>query len=119
MNRTLRGFIKKELTQTLRDPRMKFMLFFMPMVQMTLFGVAISSEVKNMRLAAIFDAKDYVMRDIYERSIAGKWFVPANTAGETDPFKMIQGGKADAVLVPPPGGFTKGLGRVMRLCSFW
>lgn len=111
MNRTLRGFIKKELTQTLRDPRMKFMLFFMPMVQMTLFGVAISSEVKNMRLAAIFDAKDYVMRDIYERSIAGKWFVPANTAGETDPFKMIQGGKADAVLVPPPGGFTKGLGR--------
>jgi ABC-2 type transport system permease protein len=111
MNKTLRGFVKKELTQTLRDPRMKFMLFVMPMVQMSLFGFAISNEVKNMRLAAVFDSKDYVMRDIYERSIAGKWFVPAKSSGETDPFKLIQAGNADAVLVAPQGGFTRGLGR--------
>ena len=60
MNRTLLGFIKKELIQALRDPRMKFILFVTPIVQMTIFGVAVSNEVKNIRLAAFFDSKDYV-----------------------------------------------------------
>jgi ABC-2 type transport system permease protein len=107
---TLKGFIRKELIQTLRDPRMKFFLFVTPVIQMTLFGVAISNEVKNIRLAAQFDSKDYVLRDIYERSINSGWFVPAKGT-EQDPFKMIQSGEADAVLVPPPGGLTRAIGR--------
>ncbi|HUK57246.1 MAG TPA: ABC transporter permease [Nitrospiria bacterium] len=110
MNRTLLGFIRKELIQAVRDPRMKFVLFVAPIIQMALFGVAISNEVKNIRLAAVFDSKDFVLRDVYERSIAGTWFVPAPVSGE-DPFALIQAGKADAVLVPPPGGFTRALGR--------
>jgi len=111
MNPTLMGFIRKELIQSLRDPRMKFLLFVLPLVQMTLFGVSISNEVKNIRLAANFDNRDYILRDIYERAIEGKWFIPAKSSGVSDPFKLIQGGFADAVLVPPPGGFTKAVGR--------
>jgi ABC-2 type transport system permease protein len=110
MNRTLIGFIKKELIQTLRDPRMRVLLFVMPVIQLILFGVALSNEVKNIRLAAVFDSKDTVLRDIYERSIAGKWFIPAK--GKTqDPYTLIEADEADAVLVPPPGGFTRELGR--------
>ncbi|MFI5305154.1 MAG: ABC transporter permease [Nitrospiria bacterium] len=110
MIQTLIGFIRKELTQTLRDPRMRILLFVMPMIQLTLFGVAISSEVKNIRLAAIFDARDTVLRDIYENSIASKWFISAKVK-EDDAFRMIQSGEADAVLVPPPGGLSRALGR--------
>ncbi len=110
MNRTLIGFIKKELIQTLRDPRMRVLLFVMPMIQLTLFGVALSNEVKNIRLAAVFDSKDTVLRDIYERSIAGKWFIPARST-HRDPYTLIQAHDADAVLVPPPEGFTRELGR--------
>ena len=86
MNRTLFGFIRKELTQSLRDPRMKFLLFLMPCVQMTLFGVAISNEVKNIRLAAAYDSKDYVMRDIYNRAVASQWFLPADKTVEKGSF---------------------------------
>lgn len=111
MNRTLIGFVRKELIQALRDPRMKFILFVTPIVQMTLFGVAISTEVKNIRLAAFFEPNDYVTRDIYERAIAGKWFIPAKSGGQEGPFKLIQGENADAVLVAPPGGLTQALGR--------
>ncbi len=110
MNKTLIGFIKKELVQTLRDRRMRVLLFVMPVIQLTLFGVALSNEVKNIRLAAVFDSKDTVLRNVYERSIAGKWFIPARSS-EQDPFTMIEAGDADAVLVPPPGGFTRALGR--------
>lgn len=105
------GFIRKELTQTLRDSRMRVLLFVMPTVQLALFGVAISSEVKNVRLAALFDSRDTVLRDIYERSIASGWFIPAKSDGESDPYELIRTNKADAVLVPPPGGFTRELGR--------
>lgn len=113
MRQTLLGFIKKELTQALRDPRMKFILFVAPIVQMTLFGVAISNEVKNIRLAAFFDSKDFVLRDVYEHAIQGGWFVPARASGveARDPFELIRANEADAVLVPPPGGFTRALGR--------
>jgi len=110
MNQTLIGFIKKELVQTLRDPRMRILLFVMPVIQLTLFGIAISNEVKNIKLAAVFDSKDTVLRDVYERSIAGKWFIPARSS-ERDPFTMIEANDADAVLIPPPGGFTRALGR--------
>ena len=65
MNRTLIGFIKKELIQTLRDPRMRVLLFVMPVIQLTLFGVALSNEVKNIRLAAVVDSKDTILRDVY------------------------------------------------------
>ena len=110
MNPTLLGFIRKELTQSLRDRRMRILLFVMPMVQLSLFGFAISTEIKNIRLAAQFDSNDFVLRDVYEKAIASGWFIPAQ-ATEKDPYKIIESGQADAVLVPPPGGFTRALGR--------
>ncbi len=110
MKRTLSGFVRKELIQTLRDPRMRILLFIAPLIQLTIFGFALSNEVKNIRLAAHFDSKDTVLRDIYERGIAGGWFLPVQST-EQDPFRIIQDGDADAVLVPPPGGFTRALGR--------
>ncbi len=110
MNKTLIGFIRKELIQTLRDTRMRVLLFIMPVIQLTLFGVALSNEVKNIRLAAFFDSNDTVLREIYVRSIAGKWFIPVRDA-QQDPYRLIESGAADAVLVPPAGGFTRALGR--------
>jgi len=110
MKQTLIGFVKKELVQTLRDPRMRILLFVMPLIQLSLFGLAISNEVKNVKLAVILDSNDTILRDVYERSISSGWFVPAQ-ASEGDPYKIIESGRADAVLVPPPGGFSRALGR--------
>jgi ABC-2 type transport system permease protein len=110
MNQTLFGFIKKELTQSLRDPRLRMVLLAMPVIQLTLFGFAISTEIKNIKLSVQLDSADTVLRKIYDQSIASKWFVPA-PGPETDPFEQIKSGQADVVLIPPPGGFTKALGR--------
>lgn len=110
MNQTLMGFIKKELTQSLRDPRMRVLLIIMPIIQLTLFGFAISNEIKNVKLSAHFSSQDTVLRDIYSHSLASRWFVPA-LVSSTDPVEQIQSGSADAVLIPPPGGFTKALER--------
>ena len=110
MMQTLVGFIKKEMFQSLRDPRIRIMLFVMPLIQLSLFGFAISNDIKNVRIAAQFDSKDYVLRDIYEHSLASGWFIPAKS-NDSDPYQLIQSGAADVVLIPPPGGFTHSLGR--------
>ena len=44
---SLWGFIKKEILQTLRDPRMAILLFGVPVIQLMVFGLAISNEVKK------------------------------------------------------------------------
>lgn len=105
MKRTLLGFIKKEFIQSLRDPSMRIILLLTPLIQLGLFGFAISTDIKNVKLAAIFDSQDSVIQHIYEHSIASGWFIPV-TSHERNPYKLIKSGDADVVLVEPPEGFT-------------
>lgn len=111
-NRTLRGFLRKEFRQALRDPRMRTLLFVAPAVQLTIFGVAISNEVKNLRLAAVYAPSDQVSRDIHERAIATGWFIRATDIDtQADPFTWVQSDRADAVLVAPSSGLERAIQR--------
>lgn len=107
----VRGFLIKEFKQVLRDSRMRFILFVAPIIQLVLFGVAISTDVKNIRLWTEFTAKDYVLQHVYERSTGSKWFIPAADTGTVEPYDLLRAKKIDAAIVPPPGGLTKALGR--------
>lgn len=107
----LRGFLRKEFKQALRDPRMKFILFVSPIIQLILFGVAISTDVKNIRLWATPEPQDYIFQHIYEHSVASKWFLSVQSNRNVEPFGLLQEGKIDAAMVAPPGGLTKTLGR--------
>lgn len=110
-NPTLLGFIRKEFRQALRDPKMRFLLFGAPMIQLTLFGVALTSETKNVRLSVRGAPGDTVLHDIHRRALASGWFIPAGVAEKADPFEAIRSNDVDAVLVAPPGGLTASLGR--------
>jgi len=106
INPTLLGFIKKEFLQTLRDPRNRMLLFVAPAVQMMAFGFAISSDIKNVRLAVPVSHEDFMLNDIQRNALASGWFIPAKTP-RLDPFESINNNEADVVLVPPPGGLSK------------
>ncbi len=110
MNRTILGFLKKEFVQTLRDPRMRMLLFLAPIIQLTLFGVAISNDIKNVRLGVFMQPQDTVLQHIYDRCLASGWFIPAPSS-QTDPYQQIQSGDAEAVLVAPEGGLTRSIYR--------
>jgi ABC-2 type transport system permease protein len=110
MTRTLRAFLRKEFRQALRDPRMRILLFITPMIQLTLFGLAISTDIKNVDLWAQPDSNDFVLRHIYERGVESQWFRAAPRDRGADPFEVVRGGRADAALVPPPGGLTQATG---------
>jgi ABC-2 type transport system permease protein len=103
------GFIKKELIQTLRDPRLGAMVLVAPVLQILLFGFALTNDVINIRLGAYFSPNDVVALDIYNAAIASKRFLPVNVS-DVKPEKAIQNGIADAILVAPSGGLTRAAG---------
>jgi len=68
------SFIKKEFYHILRDKRTILILLVMPVVQIILFGFAISTEVKNTPIAVFDPAKDGATRQITERLAASGYF---------------------------------------------
>ena len=54
----LLAFIRKEFYHVFRDKRTLLILFGMPIVQIVLFGYALSSEVKNIGIAVLNNARD-------------------------------------------------------------
>lgn len=116
---TVIGFLKKEFSQVLRDPRMRIILLVIPVMQMAVFGLAISTEVKNIKLGTVYNPNDTILRRIEERSFSSKWFIPAIGRGTSndanaDPLEQIRSGRADVVLISPPGGLTKAIERGER-----
>lgn len=104
---TLKGFLKKEFAQVLRDKRMRALLFVAPLIQLTLFSVAISNEVKNIRLVVVAAPHDELAKIVERRALASGWFIPVTHALSDDPFEMIRSNQAEAVLVAPPEGITE------------
>lgn len=111
MNRTLRAFIRKELIQTLRDVRMRGLLFGAPIIQMTIFGFALSSEIKNIKLAVFSDPGDAMFARVAERFYASGWFLRAAGFPGEDPVELIASGRADAVLIAPKEGLRRSVER--------
>jgi len=106
VNRTVLGFIRKELVQALRDPRMFMVMFAMPVVQMVMFGYALTSEIRNIRLAVVSAPGDVMASRLAERAFSSGWFLPADLSG-MEPVSALKARRADAVVITPPGGLDR------------
>ena len=53
MLRSLRAVMRKELIQTMRDPRMLPIILMAPMVQVVVLGFAINLDLKNQPLVVV------------------------------------------------------------------
>lgn len=68
------AFVKKEFYHIFRDRRTMLILLGMPVVQIILFGFAITTEVKNVRLAVLDPSNDVMTRKIIDRLDASEYF---------------------------------------------
>jgi ABC-2 type transport system permease protein len=68
------NFVKKEFIHIMRDSRTLFILIGMPMVQILIFGFALTNEVKNSRFAVIDLAKDDQSKKLISRMDASQYF---------------------------------------------
>lgn len=68
------NFVRKEFIHIMRDGRTLFILIGMPMVQILIFGFALTNEVKNSRFAVIDLAKDVQSKKLIDRMDASSYF---------------------------------------------
>lgn len=80
MNRFL-AFTKKETLHILRDTRTMLILLVVPVLQIILFGFAISTEVKNTRIAVLDPSPDVATRRVVEALDASEYFDAAYMVG--------------------------------------
>jgi ABC-2 type transport system permease protein len=105
--RALLGFIKKEFIQIFRDKKMIGAIFFIPIIQLIMFGTALTSEVRNIKFAVISKPTE-ISREIETKAFASGWFKKAkgvSGARVSDPAELILSQKAEAVLIAPKEGF--------------
>ena len=67
-------FVKKECLHILRDSRTLFILIWMPIVQILLYGFALTNEVKNTQFAIFDQAKDEASSRISQQIGASRYF---------------------------------------------
>lgn len=68
------AFVKKEFYHVLRDKRTLLILFGMPVMQILIFGFALSNEVKNTKILVVDNAKDVSSGKIISEIAASKYF---------------------------------------------
>ena len=72
-----KAFVKKEYYHIFRDKRTMLILLGMPIMQILLFGFAITTEVKNTQVAVFDPSKDAVTQFIKEKFQASEYFTIA------------------------------------------
>jgi ABC-2 type transport system permease protein len=72
--RRIGNVVKKEFIQTLRDPRMRLLLFAPPMVQMLVFGYAATLDVRNVTLSVLDQDNTQESRELVAHFSASPYF---------------------------------------------
>jgi ABC-2 type transport system permease protein len=67
-------FVKKEFAHVLRDRKTLLILFGLPVVQIMIFGFALTNEVKNSKIIIVDYAKDIASQQITAKIEASRYF---------------------------------------------
>lgn len=95
-----RSFVRKEYYHIFRDKRTMLILLAMPIVQILLFGFAITTEVRNVKVAVFDPSKDASTQLIKERIQASEYFTIAEELTSPDQINdVFKYGKINLVIV--------------------
>lgn len=95
----LRPMLVKEFIQALRDPRMRLMILVVPVIQLLMFGYAVSTDVRRVELAVQDLDGSATSRELVSRFLASGYFRVAETiTTEPQVRAALDRGRAHAVL---------------------
>src|SRR5580704_18425471 len=104
MRQRLRCMIRKEFLQTLREPRMRVMLFLPPLIQLLIYGFSVNLDVDSARIAWMDQDRSPESRELESEFLgSGRFAVVANPTGEAEMQGLLDRGKVDGVVRVLPG----------------
>jgi ABC-2 type transport system permease protein len=109
-----RAFVRKEFYHILRDKRTLFILLGMPVVQIIIFGFALTNEVKNAKVLVFDQAKDVASASIIHEIDASRYF---DVQQDVTTYRQLESAfkKGDIKLaVVFPSGFNNDLQHVNK-----
>jgi ABC-2 type transport system permease protein len=112
--------LMKEFLQMLRDPRMRVVIFGMPVIQMTIMAFALTTDVTNIRMAVLDMDKTPASRELISAFTAGNYFrISATLLSQQEITPLLDRSEVRAVLHIPAGFsrdiFTEQTARVQLL----
>lgn len=97
------ALIVKETIQILRDKQQLFLLIFPPVIQVCLYGCALSPDVQDLRLGIVDECKTYKSRELSSALVENRVFKVTKAKGDrSDLMTAIEQGKVDAGVIIPP-----------------
>lgn len=95
-------FVKKEFKHVFRDRKTLLMLFGLPIVQIVLFGFALTNEIKNSKIVVLDQSKDNVTRAIVNEIEASQYFEIESDAQNMEEVEAaFKSGKIKSAIVFP------------------
>jgi ABC-2 type transport system permease protein len=107
-NMRLRGLIRKEFLQILRDPSAIAIAFVMPIVLLLLFGYGVSLDAKDIRLALVADKPGAQTWDFFSGFAGSRYFRPRHLPSLAAAKRAMRAGEVDGI-VHLPADFATGL----------
>jgi drug efflux transport system permease protein len=96
------AFVKKEFYHIFRDKRTMFILLGMPIVQIIIFGFALTNEVKNSAVAVFDQSKDAATASLISEISASRYFNIKQYLFSGDEIKKVfREGKVKLVIIFP------------------
>jgi ABC-2 type transport system permease protein len=100
-------FVRKEFYHVLRDRKTLFILFGMPVMQILIFGFALTNEIKNSKIVIADLAHDAASRKLVERIEASRYFEIEKEIEDPGLIeRAFQEGKVKLALVIPADFFS-------------
>ncbi len=94
------GFVKKEFYHIFRDKRSIFILFGMPIIQIMLFGFAITNEINNVNIAILDKSNDAETKQLIAKIDASHYFnIEQKLQSDNEIETVFKKGKIKLVLV--------------------
>ncbi len=94
------SFVRKEFLHILRDTRTLMVLLVMPVLMIILFGFALSTEIKNVKVAVFDPSHDAATTRIINQIASGEYFtITANLSSSEEIIDVFRDNTADIALV--------------------
>ena len=95
----IRNMLRKEFIQIFRDPKMKLVIFLMPVIQVLVFGYAVSTDVRNVPTIVQDLDNSIASRELISRFTGSDYFdIVAYVEDDHRVRAMIDRGEAKAIL---------------------
>jgi ABC-2 type transport system permease protein len=113
----LKGLIIKEFRHIMRDPKTLLILFGMPLLQLLLFGYALSTEIKDAPIAMLDQAKDTESYALQSKLFSSGYFKLEEKLDNAKQIeKSFERGKVKlAIVIPPQFGYKLSHGKDVQV----